>query len=87
MVALGFLLRTGGEYSNTPATDTFLDKHKPSYIGGVSKWRTTAYMASGITSPNLFRPACRRTKPGAAACLCWRFFISILRARTRSWHR
>jgi hypothetical protein len=35
LVALGFLLRTGGEYSNTPATDTFLDKHKPSYIGGL----------------------------------------------------
>ena len=35
LVALGFLLRAGGEYSNTPATDTFLDKHKPSYIGGV----------------------------------------------------
>jgi hypothetical protein len=35
LVALGFLLRTGGEYSNTPATDLFLDKHKPSYIGGM----------------------------------------------------
>jgi hypothetical protein len=35
LVALGFLQRTGGEYSNTPATDTFLDKHKPSYIGGM----------------------------------------------------
>src|SRR4029077_4374755 len=27
LVALGFLLRAGGEYSNTPATDMFLDKH------------------------------------------------------------
>ncbi len=35
LVALGFLLRSSGEYSNTPATDLFLDKHKPSYIGGV----------------------------------------------------
>jgi hypothetical protein len=35
LVALGFLLRAGGDYSNTPATDAFLDKHKPSYIGGV----------------------------------------------------
>jgi hypothetical protein len=34
LVALGFLLRAGGEYSNTPATDLFLDKRKPSYIGG-----------------------------------------------------
>ncbi len=35
LVALGFLLRADGQYSNTPATDTFLDKHKPSYIGGI----------------------------------------------------
>lgn len=35
LVALGFLLRSGGLYSNTPATDAFLDKHKPSYIGGI----------------------------------------------------
>jgi hypothetical protein len=35
LVALGFLLRTGGDYSNTPSTDIFLDKHKPSYIGGI----------------------------------------------------
>jgi hypothetical protein len=35
LVALGFLLRADGEYSNTPATDAFLDKHKPSYIGGL----------------------------------------------------
>lgn len=35
LVALGFLRRTNGEYSNTPATDTFLDKRKPSYIGGL----------------------------------------------------
>ena len=35
LVALGFLLRASGTYSNTPATDAFLDKHKPSYIGGI----------------------------------------------------
>ncbi|HEY1946810.1 MAG TPA: methyltransferase [Bryobacteraceae bacterium] len=35
LVALRFLLRANGEYSNTPATDAFLDKHKPSYIGGM----------------------------------------------------
>jgi len=35
LVALGFLLRANGEYSNTPATDLFLDKHKASYIGGI----------------------------------------------------
>jgi hypothetical protein len=35
LVALGFLLRMDGIYSNTPATAQFLDKHKPSYIGGI----------------------------------------------------
>ena len=35
LVALGFLERQDGHYSNTPSTDLFLDKHKPSYIGGV----------------------------------------------------
>ena len=35
LVALGFLERTGGVYRNAPDSDTFLDKHKPSYVGGV----------------------------------------------------
>jgi SAM-dependent methyltransferase len=35
LVALGFLQRADGNYSNTPATDLYLDKHKPTYIGGL----------------------------------------------------
>ena len=35
LVGLGFLQRTDGQYANTPSTDTFLDKRKPSYIGGI----------------------------------------------------
>jgi O-methyltransferase/methyltransferase family protein len=35
LVALGFLERREGTYSNTPATDLFLDKRKPSYLGGL----------------------------------------------------
>jgi len=35
LVALGFLERNGDRYSNTPETDLFLDRHKPSYIGGI----------------------------------------------------
>lgn len=35
LVALGFLDRKDGVYSNTPSTDLFLDKHKPSYVGGM----------------------------------------------------
>jgi O-methyltransferase domain/Dimerisation domain len=34
LVALGFLERTGDAYSNTIETDLFLDRRKPSYIGG-----------------------------------------------------
>lgn len=35
LVALGFLTRTGGQYANTPETDLFLDRQKPSYVGGM----------------------------------------------------
>ena len=35
LVALGFLERRNGNYSNTPSSNIFLDKHKPSYIGGM----------------------------------------------------
>jgi hypothetical protein len=35
LVALGFLERNDGHYSNTPSSDLFLDKHKSSYIGGI----------------------------------------------------
>jgi hypothetical protein len=35
LVALKFLERTDGKYSNTESTGFFLDKRKPSYIGGI----------------------------------------------------
>jgi hypothetical protein len=35
LVALKFLERSDGKYSNTPSTAFFLDKRKPSYIGGI----------------------------------------------------
>ncbi len=35
LVALGFLARTADVYSNTPETDLFLDRKKPSYVGGI----------------------------------------------------
>lgn len=35
LVALGFLQRIDNLYHNTPETDLFLDKNKPSYIGGL----------------------------------------------------
>ena len=35
LVATGFLEREGTTYRNTPATDLYLDKRKPSYLGGM----------------------------------------------------
>lgn len=35
LVSLGMLERNGSQYSNTAHTDLFLDRAKPSYIGGV----------------------------------------------------
>ena len=35
LTALGFLKKEGDTYENTPETDTFLDKSKPSYVGGI----------------------------------------------------
>ncbi len=35
LVALGMLERDDGRYANTPATELFLDRAKPSYIGGM----------------------------------------------------
>ena len=41
LVALGMLQRTDGHYSNTPETDLFLDRAKPSYIGGLLEMANT----------------------------------------------
>src|SRR4051812_2217557 len=35
LAALGMLKRAGGKYANTPEADLFLDKKKPSYVGGI----------------------------------------------------
>jgi len=35
LVALGFLTRAGDRYANTPESDLFLDRRKPSYVGGL----------------------------------------------------
>src|SRR5262245_31654175 len=35
LVSLGLLERNGDDYSNSAATDLFLDRAKPSYVGGM----------------------------------------------------
>jgi hypothetical protein len=41
LVALGFLERRDGLYANAPATELFLDKVKPSYVGGLLEMANT----------------------------------------------
>ncbi len=35
LVALGFLTRSGDQYANTAEADVFLDRKKPTYVGGI----------------------------------------------------
>jgi hypothetical protein len=46
LVSLGMLERTVDEYTNTPATSLFLDRNKPSYIGGMLE------MANAVLYPS-----------------------------------
>lgn len=41
LVALGMLEREDGLYRNTPAADLFLDRSKPTYVGGILEMRST----------------------------------------------
>ncbi|MGN2244693.1 methyltransferase [Frateuria sp. GZRR33] len=41
LVALGFLARTDGMYANTAETELFLDRAKPSYVGGILEMANT----------------------------------------------
>jgi hypothetical protein len=41
LVALGMLQRHGERYANTPETDYFLDRGKPSYVGGLLEMANT----------------------------------------------
>lgn len=79
LVALGFLLRAGGEYSNTPATDTFLDKHKPSYIGGILEMANQRLYGHWNHLTEALGPASRRTKDAGAGCPCLRRCMPIPR--------
>ena len=47
LVALGFLQRTGDRYANTPETDLFLDRKKPSYVGGILEMANRRLYRSG----------------------------------------
>ncbi|WP_445146538.1 methyltransferase [Dyella sp. Tek66A03] len=46
LVALGLLEREGDKYRNTPDTDLFLDRAKPSYVGGLLEMANARLYAS-----------------------------------------
>ena len=41
LVSLGMLNRSGDEYANTPATELYLDRAKPTYLGGMLEMANT----------------------------------------------
>jgi Dimerisation domain len=43
LVALGMVQRDGTRYRNTPETDLYLDRAKPSYIGGILEMSNARY--------------------------------------------
>jgi hypothetical protein len=54
LVALGMLERKDGRYGNTPAGDVFLDRAKPSYIGGLLEMANARlYRSWGDLTPAL----------------------------------
>ena len=69
LVALGFLERTDGMYGNAPETDLFLDKHKPSYVGGILEMAEHSVVsASGTVLRRRCARASCRTRPRVVAC-------------------
>jgi hypothetical protein len=68
LVALGMLERNQGVYSNTPETDLFLDRAKPTYIGGILEManaRLYAFWGSLTEGLRTGRPQ-NETKHGSA---------------------
>jgi len=59
LVALGFLERSDGVYHNAPATDLFLDRRKPTYLGGILEmanhrlYRFWGDLTEGLRTGNL----------------------------------
>jgi hypothetical protein len=68
LVALGFLERDNGVYRNTPATDLFLDKRKPSYIGGILEMCNLRLYRFWDHLTEALRTGRPRTRRGKAPC-------------------
>jgi hypothetical protein len=66
LVALGFLDRRNSNYSNAPSTDLYLDKRKPSYIGGLLEMANHRLYVSWGHLTEASVPANHRTRFEAA---------------------
>ena len=66
LVSLKLLERNNGVYSNTVETDLFLDKAKPSYVGGLLEMANARLYRFWARSPKRSRPANCKTKARAA---------------------
>lgn len=53
LVALGILEREDGRYTNTPATELFLDRAKPSYMGAILELGNARYGVWGSLTEGL----------------------------------
>ena len=62
LVALGMLERSGERYSNSGDTDFYLDRNKPSYIGGFFEWWNVREYQCLARSARVWRPANPRTR-------------------------
>lgn len=63
LVALKMLERTGGVYLNTPATDAYLDRNKPTYVGGLFEMMNARLYRIWAASPPRYAPAAPKMRP------------------------
>ncbi len=84
LVALGFLQRAGDRYANTPETDFFLDRKKPSYLGGSLEMANAGSILFGLASRKRFGPENRRTNSEPEDPISSKHYTPILRASRSS---
>ena len=86
LVALGMLDREQDVYCNTPPMDAFLDRRKPSYIGGRWKCSAPACIHSGARLPRHCGPDNHKMKAKAVKTRSRPSTPTLLRSNS-SWAR
>jgi hypothetical protein len=66
LVSLGMLERERGIYANTAATDVFLDRTKPSYLGGMLEMANARLYPFWGSLTEALRTGSRKTRPKPA---------------------